>query len=219
MNSSEIKRLVSQFRREFKITNVTSESLEEVFRKQGFTVVDYNPVVNDEDVTTVIESLGLEEMIRHTNGFLYVDSRYRLVFINEKLSIDERKVVLAHEEGHYYCGHTDKKARSVAEEHEANEFAHYLLKRSARRKVRDTLSNHWMLALLVVGAIAALLIGVAIYKTYREQQLYAGEYYVTMHGEKYHVRNCVTTEGHPVRRLKKEEFDDYEPCSVCIPEG
>ena len=222
MNASEIKNLVTRFRREFQIRDVTSESLEEAFHKQGFTIVDFNPVVNDDDVTTVIERLELRETVRHSNAFLYVDNRYRLVFINEKLSADERKTVLAHEEGHYYLGHINQKTvpgRSVAEEFEANEFAHYLLKRSMMDKVRSWLADHRKPVLLTLGTIAVLLAGFLLCKRYKDQQLYAGEYYVTMHGEKYHVKNCVTTEGHPVRRLKKEEFDDYEPCSVCIPEG
>ena len=82
MNSSEIKKLVGRFRSEFDIREVTAEALEDVFQRQGFTVVDFNPILNDPDVTTVIESLGLTDMIRHSDGFLYTDSNYRLVFIN-----------------------------------------------------------------------------------------------------------------------------------------
>ena len=35
MNTSEIKKLVTKFRREFGIMDVTAESLENAFRKQG----------------------------------------------------------------------------------------------------------------------------------------------------------------------------------------
>ena len=48
--------------------------------------------------------------------------------MNESLTDQEKILVMAHEEGHYYCGHkSGNKAISAVEEYEANEFAHYLL--------------------------------------------------------------------------------------------
>lgn len=222
MNTSEIKELVRRFRHEYHITDVTSDVLEEVFTKQGFIIVDYNPVVNDSDVTTVIEGLGLGEMICRSNGFLYVDAKHRLVFVNEKLNSEERMVVLAHEEGHYYCEHMGQipvVGRTVTEEYEANEFAHYLLKRSLWDKSRAWMTAHRKWILLTAILCLTVLAGLTAYNWYKKQQVYTGDYYITMHGEKYHLKNCVTIEGHPVRRLRKEEIDNYEPCSVCMPEG
>ena len=130
MNNAEVKKQVRRFRSEFGVRDVTSHSLVAVFERQGFTIIDFNSVSNDADTETVIENLGLSEMILHENAFLYADSNYRLVFINEKLNEEERRIVLAHEEGHYYCGHAFTKSvigHNVTEEQEANEFAHYLL--------------------------------------------------------------------------------------------
>ena len=223
MNSEEVKRRVKAFRREYKVEEVTAESLQEIFQKQGFMIIEYNPVINDPDVTTVIENLGLKEMIVHGNGFLYTDENYRLVFVNEKLNEEEKRILLAHEQGHYYCGHSSTKnivGRNVQEEYEANEFAHYLLQRSVKQAVSDTASRYKKQ--LIVGII---LIGLAIgsyaaAKEYRDRQLYEGEYYVTMHGEKYHKLSCVTIQGHETRRLTKEDIEtgSYEPCSVCQPD-
>ena len=58
-------------------------------------------------------------------------------------------------------------------------------------------------------------------KKYHDRKIYEGNYYVTVHGEKYHLRNCMTIEGHYVRRLTKKDIEsgEYEPCSVCIPDG
>ena len=56
-------------------------------------------------------------------------------------------------------------------------------------------------------------------KEHRERKIYEGEYYVTEHGTKYHLKGCVTIEGHKVRRLTKEDVKagKYVPCSVCQP--
>lgn len=223
MKTSEIKKLVTQFRREFGIQDVTDESLEVAFKKQGFTIIDFNPVVNDLDVTTVIESLGLHDRIKHSNGFIYVDGNYRLVFLNEKLNAVERCVVLAHEEGHYYCGHTasrDVIGRTVIEEQEANEFSHYLLQGTVRSRVSNTVSKQKKP--LIIGAIIASLAvgGGVVSKEIHDRQIYEGEYYVTEHGEKYHLKNCVTIEDSDTRRLTKEDVKSgaYEPCSVCLPD-
>ena len=223
MNTSEIKRLVRKFRREFGIREVTVESLEDVFRKQGFTIIDFNPAVNDSDVATVIESLGLHDRISHSSGFVFVDENYRLLFLNEKLNAEERLVVLAHEEGHYYCGHTcsrNEVGRTVIEEQEANEFSHYLLQGTVRSRVSNTASKYKK-PLIIGGVIAGLAVGGgAASKEIHDRQIYEGEYYVTEHGEKYHLKNCVTIQGHEMRRLTKEDVENgaYEPCSVCQPD-
>ena len=224
MNTSEIKRLVTKFRREFGIRNVTAESLEDAFSQQGFTIIDFNPAVNDPDVTTVVESLRLHDRISHSNGFIYVDDNYRLVFLNEKLNTEERRVVLAHEEGHYFCGHTasrDVIGRTVIEEQEANEFSHYLLQGTIRSRVSNTASKYRkpLIIGIVIAGIAAG--GGVASKKIHDRQIYEGEYYVTEHGEKYHLKNCVTIQGHGMRRLTKEDVEsgEYEPCSVCQPEG
>lgn len=222
MNTSKIKKLVMKFRREFDIRDVTSESLESAFRKQGFTIIDFNPVLNDPDVNTVLNSLGLQDRIRHSNGFVFTDSNYRLVFINEKLNEQEKRIVLAHEEGHYYCGHTYSRnviGRSVIEEQEANEFSHYLLRGTLQGRITATASKYKKP--LIIGSIIAGLVagGSAVKKEMHDREMYEGEYYVTTNGEKYHLENCVTIQGHDIRRLTKEDVEKgtFEPCSVCQP--
>lgn len=223
MNSSEIKKQVKKFRSEYGLRVITMQALEEVFEKQGFTIVDFNPVSNDPDTATVIENLGFSEMILHSNAFLYADSKYRLIFINEKLNEEERKIVLAHEEGHYICGHAFTKnviGHDVIEEREANEFSHYLLRESVLSRFKIRAARHKKL--LIVGAAAASISigGSVASKEYHDRKIYEGEYYVTLHGEKYHKKDCITIEGHEIRRLTKADFysGDYEPCEVCHPE-
>ena len=223
MNSSDIKKRVRRFRREFRIKDVTIKSLEEAFEEQGLSIVDFNPVHNDPDTTTVIENLGLSDMVLHTDAFLYVDNNYRLVFVNEKLNDQERLIVLAHEEGHYYCGHAFLKntvGHNVLEEQEANEFAHYLLREGVIFNLRKIAAKHRKV--LIIGAVITGLSfgGGVARKEYHDSMLYEGEFYVTTHGEKYHLKDCVTIEGHDTRRLTKEDVESgkYEPCSVCHPD-
>ena len=224
MNAKDIKKKVRQFKREFGIFGKPDRhALEEAFEKQGFTIIDFSPAVNDPDVETLIQSLKLAELTKKSNGFLYADENFRLVFVNEKLSEEERLIVLAHEEGHYYCGHAATRkivGHDVHEEYDANEFAHYLLHQPASRHIAEALKQKRkvigiviLLALLGIGGIVAL-------RKYNEKRLYEGEFYVTATGEKYHRKNCVTIEGHEIRRLTKEDAESgrYEPCGVCIPD-
>ena len=223
MNSAEIKKRVKAFRAEFSIREVKANVLEDIFAKQGFTIIEYNPLLNNEDVATVINNLGLAEMTAHTNGFLYADANYRLVFISDRLSEAERLLVLAHEEGHYYCGHIGVRSiagQTVTEEYEANEFCHYLLRKNLGDEIKSFTVRHR--TLLIIGAILAALAvgGAAVSHEFKERQLYEGEFYVTIHGEKYHRESCVTIQGHDTRRLTREDVESgkYEPCSVCQPE-
>lgn len=223
MNSAEIKKRVKAFRAEFSIREVKSSVLEDIFAKQGFTIIEYNPLMNNEDVATVINNLGLAEMTAHTNGFLYADANYRLVFISDRLSEAERLLVLAHEEGHYYCGHIGVRSiagQTVTEEYEANEFCHYLLRKNLGDEIKSFTVRHR--TFLIIGAILAALAvgGAAASHEFKERQLYKGEFYVTIHGEKYHRESCVTIQGHDTRRLTREDVESgkYEPCSVCQPE-
>ena len=66
----EIKRKIRRFRREYNIRTCTLPALTQAFEKQGFTIIWFNPVLNDKDVETVVHALGLEERIARSNGFI-----------------------------------------------------------------------------------------------------------------------------------------------------
>ena len=223
MNSSEIKKLVRRYRTEFGIRQATAEALEDAFRKQGFTIIEYEPSLQDLDVRTVVQNLGLEDMVKRTNGFLFVDKRYRLIFLHEGLSGKEKKLILAHEEGHYYCRHITQNnviGRSVTEEYEANEFAHFLLQEDICTKAVRIAQKHKKQLLIGCAVVIAFIMIAVFSKGYHDRQIYEGEFYVTMHGEKYHREGCVTIQGHETRRLTKEDAENgaYEPCGVCRPD-
>ena len=221
MNVHEIRRKAKEFRKESGIKEISSGSLVKAIERYGFTVIEYNPVVNDHDVETLIRYLNLAQMIAKSNGFLVADQNYRLIFINEKLSDAEKKFVLEHEIGHYCCGHTSYATvigRNVSEEYEASEFAHYLLQETLTERCSYLWNRYrkWLIMILMTVLVTTAA-GVG-WREYRERELYENEYYVTATGMKYHLKNCVTIEGHKVRRLTKKDVESglYEPCGVCL---
>ena len=91
MASSDIRKKVCEFTREYQIVDVTVDSLMDAIRRQGYTIIEFSHIINDDDVALIVEALNLSEMISHANGFTFVDSEHRLLFLNEDLSDEETK--------------------------------------------------------------------------------------------------------------------------------
>lgn len=222
MDSNKIKCKASSFFKQFGLHEVTLESLYMVIRKQGYTIIEFNHISNNDNVTALLSALDLQELSRRAKGFTYADSQHRLVFIHEALSDDEKLMVLTHEEGHIYCNHfgsTPVLGRDVVEEHEANEFAHYLLHQSVWQKIRGVVKEHKKASIAAALAIA-LIAGscVICYKMHCENTYY-GEYYITSTGNKYHDKDCGYVKGKDsTERLTIEQYEsgEYEPCEKCI---
>ncbi len=213
------KRETGKFIKKYKLHDITVDDLKRVLCDQGYTVVEFNGMYNTKDVTNLIEALELMEYVRNANGFTYHDDKYRLVFVNEALSDDEKLIVLAHEEGHIWHGHMTKAGRvgeNVIEEYEANEFAHYLLnqRKLGRRRIARSVA-----ILSAVFVVVAMFVFLAV-KLYVADK-YTDNLYVTQTGTKYHVKDCMYIKGKDdVRKMTKEEYEsgEYEPCKVCLPE-
>ena len=131
-------------------------------------------------------------------------------------------MILAHEEGHIYCNHltsTPVLGRDVIEEHEANEFAHYLLHQSVWQKIGCVVKGHKKTSAAIVVAIALLVVsGFIGYKIYCGNTYY-GEYYITSTGNKYHDKECGYVKGKDnVERMTREQYEsgEYEPCGKCL---
>ena len=221
-NDAKIK--AKRFLTEYNLKSVNLETLRNVLTRQGYILIEFNSIFNDPDITKLINSLGIEKAIEQSKGFTYVDQYRRLVFLNEDLSNDEKLVVLAHEMGHIYCNHftsTPIIGKDVAEEHEANEFSHYILNPPFLQKTRITIHQHKKI--VVFSTLICLLIigGVLIWGTIQKEQSYYGEYYLTESGNKYHKEECIFIKDKTnVRRMTVEEFEsgEYEPCKMCLPD-
>lgn len=208
---------------EYKLIKPTKEEIEQVLELLGFTVVEFNFIYNDEDVTVLIEQLNLSDEIMRSKGFTYVSSKYRLVFVSEDLSQEEKRIVLAHELGHIYMRHFDHSniiGLDVQEEYEANEFAHYLVNQGNANISRVWLISHKLLVTVVLTIILLAVGIIVILQKNEKEELFYGEYYITESGQKYHEKECIFVKDKGnVRRITVEEFEtgDYEPCKICLP--
>lgn len=219
---NSIKHKAGSFIKQFGLREVTLESLYMVIPKQGYTIIEFNHISNSENVSALLSALSLQELSRRAKGFTYADSQHRLVFIHEALSDDEKLMVLAHEEGHIYCNHlasTPVLGRDVVEEHEANEFAHYILHRSVWQKIGCRVREHRKGNIAIVLAVVLMIAGCVIgYEKYCENTYY-GEYYITATGSKYHEKSCGYVKGKDnTERLTTEQYEsgEYEPCEKCV---
>lgn len=211
------------FLREYGLREITLESLKRIITGQGYTIVEFNHIFNDEYVAALITALGLDEMIEQAKGFTFADRHRRLVFVHEDLSDKEKLLVLAHEEGHIYCGHMSSVpiiGKDVVEEHEANEFTHYILNQTMSRKIGGFLKERKKLFIAVALTLALAVAGLAVLRAIQRERSYYGEYYVTSTGNKYHEEECIFVKDKTsIHRMTVAEYEsgDYEPCGICLP--
>ena len=79
MTNREIQKKVKQFKRKFGLLDCTCSELRKATEKQGYTIVEFNHVANEDAVNTLIDSLSLQEYVSHSKGFTYADKNYRTV--------------------------------------------------------------------------------------------------------------------------------------------
>ena len=224
--TNNIKKAVQRFRSEFGIgSDVTLDSLRSALKKQGYTIIEYNNIVNEENVAALIDALDLEQLCGRSKGFTYADQRWRLVFLHEDLSEREKLMVLAHEEGHIYCSHLSSVpviGTDVTEEHEANEFAHYLLYQGKWQQLCHSLLRHKRAIIAAVVIVGILIGGCFIFSAQKREHSYYGEFYITATGNKYHRADCIfIRDKTTAHRMTKVEFESgkYEPCGICLPDA
>lgn len=219
-----MKRKVRRFLREHRIRKISSTELIRALKEQGYTVLKFNRLCNDEDLDDLIDALHLHGYIASSRGFTYANGDYRMVFLHEDLSEKESCMVLAHEQGHITCGHTDKQpilGEDVRQENEANEFAHCLLKPSLCQRIIMWIRRHRALASVLAVLCALAVVGGIVWSSLQEEESCFGEYYITATGNRYHTADCGFVKDKPnTRRMTKEEYASglFEPCSRCLPE-
>lgn len=218
------KKKARQFCIEYRFMDSSKENIESVIRQIGYTIVEFSYIFNDEDVQNLIDALKISDDLTRSRGFTYASSNHRIVFLNEDLSDEEKRIVLTHELGHIYCKHFGYGTiigTDVQDEHEANEFEHYILNIPNSTKAEIWFFNNIRIITIVtiVSLLLAIAVGVWVKKQYEEKRYY-GEYYITETGTKYHEKDCMFVKDKTsVRRLTEEEFQsgNYEPCKTCLP--
>lgn len=223
--STTIKKIANQIIKQNHITAVNYSTLKEIVKNIGFTIIEFNNIFNDKDVETIIQNLGLNETVLRSRGFTYADNNYRLVFINEDLNDDEKLYVLSHELGHIVCEHFTGGpiiGRDVKEEHEANEFSHYLLKQGSLRKLRFAIVKRKRIVMVFASVLFVILALIVAGLVVNKEKSYYGDFYITTTGNKYHQAECIHVKNkNNIERLTKEQFEsgEYEPCGTCLPQG
>ena len=128
--NSKGKTEAKKFLEKYNLWDITSQNLKRICDDMGYTVVEFNHIYNDENVKILLEALNIKKYAESSKGFTYADKNYRLIFLHDGLSEEEKTVVLSHEIGHVCCGHFNTApilGKDVFEEYEANEFSHYIL--------------------------------------------------------------------------------------------
>ena len=223
MTNKSIKEAAYNFVKQYNLTNIDYSSLKKVAENIGYQVIEFNAIFNDKDVDTIINNLKINEAILKSRGFTYTDQNYRLIFVNEDLNKEEKTLVIAHELGHIVCEHftsTPIIGNDVREEHEANEFSHYLLKRSLVCKTKCFINKHKKTVIITFLAMILVAISICCYFAVQKEQSYYGEYYITPTGNKYHEKECIFEKDKTTpSRLSKEDFEagKYVPCDMCLP--
>lgn len=211
------RRMALSVQGQYRLTRPKLDDIVAIITERGYEIIDFEP--ESEALTLLTGELALTPDILSQNAFVYQRGGVRLVFIKISLTSEEKLYVLAHELGHIVLGHTTNGSSSIAEEYEANEFVHYLLNPSLMLQGRVGIRNHTRasIALLIIAVL--LVVGVVVANYWIDKTKYAGEYYVTPYGTKYHRRECsVIRDRTNLKKLTVEEFDDYDPCKLCLPE-
>lgn len=222
---NNIKKQTKSFLKKYDLSEVNVKNLRDTIQKQGYTIIEFNSISNNENVATLLSVLNLQSLAERSKGFTYADSQHRLVFIHEGLSDEEQLVVLAHEEGHIYCRHLSAVpaiGRDVVEEHEANEFAHYLLYQNSSHRSAHFIRRHYKAIIAIAIALIIIAAGCFAFTKSKSQSIYYGEYYITSTGNKYHTADCGYVKGKEnLERLTTEQYEsgEYEPCARCIGTG
>ena len=223
--NNNIKKLTKTFIKKYKLTSIDYATLKNTATDMGYTVIEFNSIFNENDVATVIQNLDLSENALKARGFTYVSAEYRLIFVNEDLNDEEKLLVLSHELGHIVCEHFSTSpiiGNDVKDEHDTNEFSHYLLKKSGFRKVKNAISAHRK-AFVASVVILCLIIGsLTVCLIIRNRNVYEDNLYTTSTGECYHKKECIFVKNKTnIQRLTKEDFEKgtYSPCDMCLPDN
>lgn len=204
--------------RKYALVAPSLDDLVSVVSDEGFEIVDFDP--ESEAMLVLRERLHFTDSIMAQNAFVYQNDNVRLLFVRDTLTGQEKLYAIAHELGHIVLGHANPKP-SVIEEHEANEFSHYILNPQVSSKLRSIVLRHKRITAGVVIAVMLVALAVGYYIGTSHRGHYTDGFYVTPSGTKYHRAACSVIQGRTnARKMTIEEYESgaYEPCSLCVPE-
>lgn len=223
--SIKIKQKAIAFQKEHRFSLLTAHTLKKIVQSHGYTLVLYNPISNTPEVEMLLEELDVLAFSKTVKAFTCLGNHLRIVFLTEGLSEQEEKILLLHELAHIYLEHLSQKClfgQDVQQEHEANEFVHYVLHPSLMQRWRASLYRHPK----TVGIVTTLALGFgalfAIATWQNPVELISSQqYYALPSGKKFHIEHCIYIKGKSnILELTEEELKKlgYQPCKVCLPQ-
>lgn len=220
--SSEVQKTAYRMLSQYKLGVPSLDDLVCVAKDQGYDIIDYSKESSNPSVATLIKELSVEEVAKRGKAFVFQKKEIKLLFLSEEMNQDEKRYAIAHELGHIALGHLrhgTSNDTSICEEHDANEFTHYLLLPGKGYLIKHWINEHKTscVVCIIVLAFAIGMITLRNYVRYRNS-LY-GEYYITENGSHYHKKDCIYIKDKTnVHRLSVEEYDSgkYEPCQNCM---
>ena len=215
---NDAKRAASAFLRRYALTHPTLEDLVSVVADMGFELIDFDP--QESTMMVLKERLNLTNGILSQDAFVYQNGDVKLLFVQDRLNGTEKLYAIAHELGHIVLGHTDIR-KSVIEEHEANEFSHYILHPQVGLRIQAAIIRHKRLSGVVVFGLLVVLLALGLILGIKNRSRYTDDFYITPSGTKYHRAACSVIKGRTnARKMTQEEYKsgNYEPCAFCVPE-
>lgn len=213
-----VQRKARTFLAQFHHRPFTVSDLENALQAQGFTLVEYSRLSNCREVSTLLSSLQLFDYASRQSAFTYQDPNFRIVFLQENLSEQEKMVLLSHELGHILCHHLDHTAvtgpgAGVLEEQEANEFSARLMRYNETCRPRHTAT---LIALCLAVLVLAAVVTVSV--VHHENPTV----YLTESGQCYHKADCkyiVGKNNTTAVTLRQAKESGYDACSWCFGYG
>ncbi len=158
-----VNNYVENFIKEFDIKEIDTYTLKTIIYKLEYELIEYNPLLNNERVNTIINGLNLKEKLKNKSCFTYKSKLASYIFIRKGLAEHELIYLLLHEIGHIYMHHVDKDTTDKPEyyEHEANKFAdevkYYVsqkdIKNRQKRKILHSVPTFLLSAVAVVAIV------------------------------------------------------------------
>ncbi len=208
--------------------------LQRIVAFYGFTVIAYKKYNNSENISALIQKLGIEKEIEQNNSFLYITSTLKLLFINEDVSDEDKCALLRHELGHIldpFFISSDTLYSKIKKEEFANEFSFYCKKPGKVFMLEIFMIKKWKW-LIGLPALMACITGLFIMLSSPAERPASIQtidttphensdaiYYITSGGKKYHQSFCIIVRyRNNVTECTMYEAASagYKPCSLCI---
>ena len=226
MTNKFIRKTAKNFLKEINL-RTDFVSVEEYLKKLGYQVRFFNSSNGDKE----LERFNLKEQAKYADSFTYTGSA-KIIFVNAKVSAEDKKYLLYHETGHILLGHLDYPRMSAKSkclmEFEADTFAHLIVNPPKTNK-----AIFFMTFLLILTASIAFYGGRLTAPDFIQDTLPAINQTspiiqqptehnttlvcVTRTGKKYHKETCRYIKNGYIKISLTDAEKLYSPCSVCNP--